>query len=587
MIFISHIRKHWPAFILAILVGMTILLPTILSIEKLGKNNFKGIYPMLSDDEDHYLAEAREAYDGHLSMGNPYIKEYKTMPYTQPPLGAIFYDSVARLLHVSVPKAAEINDFLLPFFGVLMLYSFLYLLTKSKKISLGFSALFFISFLSTFNRPVNPQFSFIFLLAGLYFIWLIVENKHSAKKILIYNLSLAVIFGILVYVYPFYWMTIAVLYVLLTFSRALVEKDFRYLLKNWLCFLIPSFLFSIPFLLNAKRLVESPLFQEVNLRSGFISTHIPGSFVDVAIMFACLPAIYLINKLIKNKSWSDKKIVFLGLSMVQAGIILNWQNIITGKTIQFPEHLYPVGILFVCIICAVSFLYIDIKKLSRNSMLLLGLVFLMIVSVLYKQRGEIIYAFQIIHSPKDISSTQGLYPVMDWLNKNTPPDSAIYALGDNYSWAIPIYTGDNLYFNSNAGLSLMSDTELENRWLIQNFFEKVDKKYIQENERAVITNKFIETYQSEESRRKILQFITDKNYPESVFPDSSYIDKTFNAYNGFHLLGFENAIKTYSVDYIVLDKSYLPSANLPEKFKSYKSFTLLVQIGDTLIYKVN
>src|SRR3989338_8166289 len=504
------IKNHWRALVLAFCVGIIILLPTLLSIQKIGLDNFKGIYPMLSDDEDHYMAEVKEAYDGHFSMGNPYIKEYKETLYTQPPVGPAYYAIFAKVFNVSVGTATTINDFILPFIAVLLLYSLFFLITKSRKISLIFSAIFFISFTSSFNRLVNPQLSFIFLLSGLCLIWLIVDKKHSKKELIKYNLLLSVIFGILVYIYPFYWMTIGVVYVLLTSFRAIIER-----------------------------------------------------------------------------SWPETKLVFLGISLVLGGIILNWQNIITGKIIQFAPHFYPIEILFVCIILVISSLFIDIKKLSKYSLALLCLVVIFTSGIFYKQRGEILYALKIIVSPKDIGTTQNLGDVTTWLNDNTPGDSVAYVLCKDYIWAIPIYTRNNLYFNSNAGLSLMSDTELENRCVISRFFENIDENAVRKASREIWTNKFIETYQSKESRRKILKLIIGNAYPETPSGDQSYIDKVLNAYNKYKNIGFEKAIKTYEVDYIVLDKSYEKYPEVVEKFKFYRFLTFLTQIGDTSIYKVN
>ena len=582
------IKNHWRALVLAFCVGIIILLPTLLSIQKIGLDNFKGIYPMLSDDEDHYMAEVKEAYDGHFSMGNPYIKEYKETLYTQPPVGPAYYAIFAKVFNVSVGTATTINDFILPFIAVLLLYSLFFLITKSRKISLIFSAIFFISFISSFNRLVNPQLSFIFLLSGLCLIWLIVDKKYLKKELIKYNLLLSVIFGILIYIYPFYWMTIGVVYVLITSFRALIEKDFKYCLQNWIYFFIPAILWSVPFLLHAQKLFISPLFDETNLRNGFINTHIPGSFVNIAIMIICLPLVYLIWKLAKReRSWPETKLVFLGISLVLGGIILNWQNIITGKIIQFAPHFYPIEILFVCIILVISSLFIDIKKLSKYSLALLCLVVIFTSGIFYKQRGEILYALKIIVSPKDIGTTQNLGDVTTWLNDNTPGDSVAYVLGKDYIWAIPIYTRNNLYFNSNAGLSLMSDTELENRWVISRFFENIDENAVRKASREIWTNKFIETYQSKESRRKISEFITGNTYPETPLGDQSYIDRVLNAYNKYKNIGFEKAIKTYEVDYIVLDKSYEKYPEVVEKFKFYRFLTFLTQIGDTSIYKVN
>lgn len=582
MIITDIIKKHWPALILAFVVGTVIILPTILSIERVGPDNFKGIYPLFNGDEDFYLTQTREVYDGHFSLSNSFIKEYKSGPYLHPSLPEIIFSTLAKLFNISVPTMAVFNDFFLPAISVLLLYGLFWKITQSKKISLIFSGLFFLCFIYTFNRPINPQFGFIFLLAGLNLIWLIATGKYKTNKVLIYNFSLSVVFGILVYSYPFYWMTIGVVYAIWTFFIAVAEKDFRYWVKNWLSFFIPAVIWSIPFALNSLKLSANPLFAEANLRFGFINTHIPGAFFNVFLMFLCIPVIYLLQRFTQ-----DKKVVFFGWALILGGIILNWQNVITGKILQFSPHFYPIIILFIFLIGGVVVSKInrdDFAGSPKSFVVLLGAVLIIFSLVVYKQKGEMLFLVETI-SPPDISALQNMSPALDWLDNNTPVDSAVYALGKNYNWAIPVYTHDNIYFISNAGLSMISDDEIENRWVIQKFFEEIKKDDIY-GSREIWNNKFVDAYQSKESRRKILQFITGKKYPETVLMDQKYVDTVLDKYAKFKKEGFEKALKTYEADYVLVDFGDERYKNLESKFNQYKFLTLSTKLGNISIFKV-
>jgi hypothetical protein len=582
MIIIKTIKKHWPALLLAFIIGTIIILPTIISIEKIGLDNFKGIYPMFNGDEDFYLTQTREVYDGHFNLTNAFIKEYKSGPYLHPSLPEIFFSTLAKVFNISVPTLAVFNDFFLPAISVLLLYVLFWKITESKKLSLIFSSLFFLCFIYTFNRPINPQFGFIFLLAGFNLIWLLAAEKYKNNKILIYNISLSIIFGILVYTYPFYWMTLGVVYTIWTFLIAVAEKDFRYWMKNWLSFFIPAVIWSIPFVLNALKLSANPLFVAANLRFGFINTHIPGAFFNVFLMFLCIPIIYLLQRFTQYK-----KIIFFGWALILGGIILNWQNIITGKILQFSPHFYPIMVLFVFLIGAVV-----ISKINRGNfaifpksfVVLSGAVLIIFSLVVYRQKGEILSLPEMIFST-DISVIQNMSPALNWLQDNTPADSAIYALGKNYNWAIPVYTHDNIYFTSNAGLSMISDDELENRWVIWKFFEDIKRDDVY-GSREIWNNKFIDTYQSKESKRKILQFITGKKYPETVLMEQKYLDIVMDKRVKFKKEGFEKALKTYEVDYVLVDFNDERYKNLENKFKQYKFLTLMVKLGDVSIFEV-
>ncbi len=577
------LRKHYGAVLLSVIMGGVVVLPTILSIDKIGFSNFKGIYSLTSDDEDYYLTLTREVYDGHTNLSNPYIKEHKEGSYLFPPIPEITYSAIAKTLHISVATEAVVNDFFLPAISVLLLYVLFWQMTKSKKISLWLTSLFFLFFLSTFSRPVTPQFGFIFLLAGLNLIWLIGMRSHSLKNILIYNLGLAIVFSILVYSYPFYWMTLGTVYAVWTLLLAIFHKDFTYWVKNWASFFIPAFIFSLPFIFNTLALRYNPLFAETSIRFGFINTHFPGAFFNVALILLCVPVCYVLWQISK-----DKKQSLLAVSLIASGVILNWQNVITGQTLQFPPHFYPIIVLFIFLIAVISLSNLETQgpgKFSTKSKILLVILFLIFTFLLYKQKNEIIHAFKTIYSPADIRNLQKLNGPLVWLETNTPKDSALYVLG-NFNWAIPIYTDDNIYFAASAGFSLMSDEELENRWAIQHFFDNISSADISGN-RDIWSNKFIDIYQYKESQRKIKEFLTRKKYAPTVLMDKMFVERVLQKYNKFKTEGFEKALKTYKADYVILDSSDLRYKNLPEALKKYSFLVPAYKDGEIFIYKVN
>jgi len=72
-------------------------------------------------------------------------------------------------------------------------------------------------------------------------------------------------------------------------------------------------------------------------------------------------------------------------------------------------------------------------------------------------------------TPKNMEAYQKIAEPIFWLNKNIEKDSTIYTLGDEYDWAIPVYTSGNVYFTNYAGVFLMLNDELENRWVENTF----------------------------------------------------------------------------------------------------------------------
>ncbi len=577
---------HYLAVICAIVFGFFIVCPTLISINKVGFSNFKGIYPLLSDDEDHYLTMIREVSDGHVKMSNPYISEHKNDPYTQPFLADLYYFGFAKLFGITINLSALINDFILPAVSFLLLYCLLFRISDAKKSSLYLTVLYFLYFIELFNRPVNPQFSFVFLLSGLNIIWSIVSRDNTSKKILIYNVLLALVFGILVYVYPFYWMTLVVLYTLLTVSNLYLTKDFKYLLKNWASFGILAGMTLLPFLLNFHELKSSQLFEETTIRNGYIFTRVPGAFLSIFPLF--IPILILIYYYLYSKENEKKKFYLLLMgSLILAGFGLNWQNILTGLTIQFTSHLYPVMVLFSIIICQISVTFFEARKegLLGGKKILYLLVFLSLAGVMYLQKNQLIYTARTLLVPKDMSKYQKIADPIFWLDKNIEKDSTIYTLGDEYDWAIPIYTSGNVYFTNYAGVFLMSNNELEDRWVVKHFYDKVDRSVVYGN-RDIWLDRFIDTYQSKEVRRKILEKVTGNKYPETELMDEASIQKVLNKYENFKKIGFEKVLKTFDADYVMFDYTDPKYKDLLAKFDKYPFLDRVYFDEVAVIYKV-
>ena len=84
------IALHWLIIIMAIIIGFIVVRPNLEAISGIGVDNFKGIYPILTDDEEYYFSRVHEALEGHRGMGNVFIKEHKDKPFMAPPLAENF-----------------------------------------------------------------------------------------------------------------------------------------------------------------------------------------------------------------------------------------------------------------------------------------------------------------------------------------------------------------------------------------------------------------------------------------------------------------------------------------------------------------
>ena len=584
-------KRHGLIFVLAFLVGSLIVFPNIFAVNRLG-SDFKGIFPAFNDDEFHYLGMIREAYDGHYSLGNVFSGEHKDAPSLTQPLAPIIFAFFAKVFNLSIPATMAINDFISPFAGVLLLYLLLFGLFESRVIAGSFSVLYYLFFISLFSRPVNPQFSFLFFYLGLFFIWKIISDKEiTLRRLALFNFGLAVVFGIVFYIYPFVWTSILAVYGLALLFLVLKEKRAIFYLKGLLFFAAPVALAAIPYVLNLKRVIADPNYLDTFLRFGFILNHYPSALLNVALIMSGLAIIYFVSR---GADFKQKIFVY---SLALAGVALNWQNVITGKILSFSPHYYTTIVLFLFIIFAfcISMVWKNYKEnlLSARNYLAVILMAILLVFVFNHTGKQNLIGYKAfwLMKPGDIAELrdpQKLSGLVDWFDKNSPKDSVVYSFGNDCDWLIPTYTYNNLYFHCSNGLFLASDDELENKWVIQNFFtEAIDKKYIENSSMNIWDSKFIERYQNEAVRNKILSFLKiKKDIPASVLVPEEYIDRVLQKVDFYQKMGFEKALKQYTVNYILLYANNDEYSDQAAKLRTYSFLKLVADIEDNLVFEV-
>lgn len=584
----SILRAHWSIFPIAFIIGLLIVAPTISAIWQTSQD-FRGIYPMFSNDEDQYLSMTREVYDGHYNFGSVYLKEYKDAPYLQQPLAEIIFAELSRISGISIPALFAVNDFVLPFFGVIMLYALIFSISGSGAASLLFSSGYYLILNYWFSRPINPQFSFIFLFVGIFLIWKILgAERKDFKEYAWLNFILALNFGSAFYIYPFVWSSILVVYCLMLASLVCADTEkLGYYFKNFLTFVIPAGLLAVPYILNLQRAVTDPSYHDQNFRFGFLLTHWPHAYFNVALMILSL-AVLVISGIRIGKRAVFAYVLALG------GIILNWQNVITGKAFSFSMHYYWVVVLFVFLIFAICLDFLKTLYVSggfrRRQIVAMFLMVISLGIIFYREQNSIAGIFKFM-SPLNIEEfrkSQSFSAVANWLNKNSEKDSVIYSVGRNYVQFIPIYTHNNDFYNSNSGLYLISDDELENRWVIHNFFKKdIDSDYVIKHNVEIWANKFIERYQNEKIKNKLLGLVGLGTVDDSlVFMPKEYVDRVLSKVNFYRNIGFEKSLAQYGADYVLLDRDDPEFGYLADEFKYARFLVLSAEIENHLIFKV-
>lgn len=583
---INIIKKHWIMLLVAIVVALLFISPKITIISKIGISNFQGVFPVLVDDEEYYLAIIKDFSEGHKRLGNAYLFEHKDDQQVFPALAHRIMAKLSNVLGISVPFFSLISAFFLSFSGVLILYILVLELTISKAISCFASVLFYFLFFRELSRPINQQFSFILLVFGVWLIWKIFITENNFKKTILYNSIFGVVFGLLLHIFPFFWTSLVVFYSFCLATKFFLKKEIRLVFDN----LVPFALFASPFvavyIVNIWRVSTSVFYTETMLRWGLLNVRWPGTFFNISYIFISIFVLW-----INRNNITNKKILLFGYSLLFGSVVLNWQNIITGKYLQFSGHYYQMTV-FVCFLIVISSIklikinFANKKKIIETSLTVSLSLFFVAVITNRQVNGTINTMWPKISKDK-IIELQKMNDIFSWFNQYTEKDSVIYVLGDNYESYLPIYTHNNLYSASYVGNFLISDDEIEDRWVRQNILttdlEKIKRAT---SDGRFWNNKFIDSYQNKMVRRKI-KSLFGINESEPILVPTTYQERVLNRYDKLKKENLETVLKKYRIDYILLDRKNENYKQIETKLKKEIFLKPIKEFDDTLIYRVN
>ena len=403
------LRPHCAALFTVVIVGLMYGLPNVFFMLSLG-NEYRGIPMLQTPNEGSYLARIQEVVDGHEALGSPFLFEYKDEPPLSPPMGEWLYALPSIIFGMTPAATLVLSKFILPAVLFLLVYALLLRLTgdatapqKLNAIACGLFVVLgydLVDFRTVFSylsgadspgtfllwaRPVNPILGGIFLFSFLISIFALAQGTRRRNGAV---LGASVSFALMLGTYFFSWGTalsiLGVLILLLLFRR-------EYRIVGNLALTIPlGALFAAPYLVNAFRAAESPLYESAVLRSGLFYTHYPllnKFLIATLVVFVALllwdyflkrktlgsttPQIQHTNKpenvgmlLEKNvhQAYPAKWHIFC-FALLLGGLWAYSQQMLTGRTIwpyHFVQYTIPLGM-----VVAFSVLFNIIKSWNR------------------------------------------------------------------------------------------------------------------------------------------------------------------------------------------------------------------------------
>ena len=559
------------AILIAVFFGFLVIFPTLTVIFNLG-DDFKGIYPSFSStDEYYYQTKVKEISEGN-GLGNIYIKENKNQPYMNSMLAEYVLAKISTSFNLPVPKLFAINDFALSVLLFLLIYALFFISGKNKLLALIFSTIFCLIFIGTIGRPINPQFSFIFFITGAILLWNIYKEEES-KKQMVYNFLLGINFAVLLYMYPYFWTALlAVYFIILIYF--LTKKR----LYDVLAFAITAIPLSVPYFINTYKASQSPFYAETISRMGLFYSHFPASYYNVTPVIITMIFIFFLRKKIRQDN------LRFSFFLLIAALLINWQNIFTGKYIQFATHYIMVTAFLV--FWAILLIFSGINKIVfKQKFLIITCLIFPLAFLFFRNFNEMKDYLFIKTETNQYRQMQKLSRLFDWLNNNTLKNSVIYVVDSTEKENLfPVYTHNNLYSNAFSGVFLMPDIEIERRWVRNNIFHKnLTAEEVEANYWNIWTQKFLDGYENREVRKKLFGLLGIKSAKERRVPLEN-INRVLSDFNQANKNNPIDVIKEYEADYIVINNDFLKETK--DKIKNTGKAKHLIDIDNYSIYKI-
>ncbi|MCX6701648.1 MAG: hypothetical protein NTX96_00420 [Candidatus Zambryskibacteria bacterium] len=128
----------------------------------------------------------------------------------------------------------------------------------------------------------------------------------------------------------------------------------------------------------------------------------------------------------------------------------------------------------------------------------------------------------------------------------------------------------------------MTNEEVENRFIINHYFDNFTDGYIRDNQRKIFGGHYVDEYGHDLSKNKLKKLFGLPQVQYQMVPDSE-IQRIKLLAQKIQKESFEKELKTYRVDYIVWDTFKDPNW----KLKDLKFLKQVYSVNGIIVYKVN
>ena len=428
----------------------------------------------------YYEARVREIVNGHPFMGNPYFLEHNN-EIAPAFFLADWLAAIPRLLGMSLEGGATVNLLFWSLIFVFLVYGILRGMNVSKTASVVGAGLSYFSVFYMMARPVSMQIVFPFYLFFLLtFLFWIKDTTNKKRSALLVLASIASF-----YIYTYLWQIVVIILGLTGGYWLIVrEKDKVIRLIKMLGFII---IFSAPLFVYTYRQITHPYYWETFRRMGFMTTHMPfaetfysGRWIILMILVWLL-SFWWSKELRANQPYKTS-LIFVAISGLSL-IIASASNIITGKEIELAGHIVrfvwlwlPLTLVVFLFFVKNNWMNFKFFSLSKKFIILILILMCFYGAGIYYKRSFLMLSRKQQAIQNYIDENQRTSAVLEWL-ENGEKDPVVIWIDDDSQSAIEGYitaaTKHYVLFSIGGTLHLVSNQEVEERYLVSNYFNKL------------------------------------------------------------------------------------------------------------------
>lgn len=439
------------------------LVPTIIFFLKLG--HYPQIPIEITDDKLYYLSRVREVLSGNIFIGNSYLLEHAKDTSMAFFVADWFYAIpfyILKLIGVSLSIPIVMSEVLWTTISGLLIYILFEKFGLEKKDNFVAVVLTISSILFFVLRPVSMAVVYpVYLLFLISYLgW--IRNPTGKRE----NISLVISSTLSFYVYTYLWQVAFVVLVLTGVLFFLRNGPKRNVL-NVIC---SSIFLSLPVFFYTYKQVSNPHYLETIYRVGLTNTHLFGlstivySLLIVVAILLCF--VLRFKEKINELAFNFFTINFLSI------FIVSLSNVITGKDLELATHvgrfadlLLPVFLFYVLFLC--------LKKMLWKSVSFIFFVILLLYFIA-NTKQTFVYSFSNLNTDDQVYS--GVIQKISTFD----PNEVVFS-DDTLSYYVPVLTHNYVLFNPNAQLNIVSDFEIQERYLLSRSLVNLNKDEIRQD----------------------------------------------------------------------------------------------------------